>query len=323
MRRGIVQQHANIRRPGEGEKQGMHGTGSGEGVKGVPDVDSTRVTRTPSPDSKPIPTSDAALTAEEAARLRTQMESLTNMSKGYRLYVWLACFFCSCLIIADIVGIKLFRIPLGVALPLPGLDSPIEAIVHTCGMLTFPVTFILTDLINDYYGKKGARRITWMGLAMASFVFVVINIAEHMPYLDAPYNVRKESFDAVFSSAKIMYVASLIAYTVGQLSDIFLFGVIKKLTRGRYIWLRATGSTLISQFIDSVIVSVMAWHVLRHIFPEEGSPPMALQDAVKTGLTGYVLKFFLAIGVTPVIYIGHMLIRKYIGIRPLPSDQIS
>jgi uncharacterized integral membrane protein (TIGR00697 family) len=252
--------------------------------------------------------------------MREQMESLTNMSKGHRLYIWLACFFCSCLIIADIVGIKLFRIPLGVAVPFPWMDSPIDAIVHTCGMLTFPVTFILTDIINDYYGKKGARRVTWLGLAMASFVFVVINIAQYMPYLDAPYNVRQEAFDAIFASSKLMYVASLIAYTVGQLSDIFLFGVIKRFTGGRMIWLRATGSTLISQFIDSVIVAVMAWHVLRHIFPEEGSPPMLLEDAAKTGVTGYVLKFFIAIAVTPLIYLGHALIRRYIGLRPLPSD---
>ncbi len=228
------------------------------------------------------------------------------LSVPQRVYVWLAGFFIASLLVADIVGIKLFKL------------GPVE---HTCGMLTFPVTFLLTDLMNEYYGKKGARRVTWLGLAMGLYVFVVLNVAQAMPYLPAPYNVSQESFDAVFGSAKVMYVASLCAYLVGQLSDIALFGFFKRLTGGRYIWLRATGSTVISQMIDSFIVSLLAFKVGREVFADPSSPPAPFVDILKIAATGYVLKFFIAIGLTPVIYLGHAVLRSGFGLVPLPPEQ--
>ncbi len=229
-----------------------------------------------------------------------------TLSLQQRVYVWLAGFFVASLLIADIVGIKLFKV------------GPVE---HTCGMLTFPVTFLLTDLINEYYGRKGARRVTWIGLAMGLYVFAVINIAQYMPYLDAPYNVGRDHFDAVFGSAKVMYVASLCAYLVGQLSDIALFGFFKRLTRGRYIWLRATGSTVVSQMIDSFIVSLLAFKIGREIFPDPGAPPAPFADILKIAATGYILKFFVAIGITPLVYLGRAILQSRFGLVPLPPDQ--
>lgn len=247
---------------------------------------------------------------------------MTDLTTPQKVYVWLTGLFVTCLIIADIVGIKLFRLPLGFSLPVPWSDSPITSIVHTCGMLTFPVTFILTDLINDYYGRTGARRITWIGLVMATFVFVIINIAQYMPYpQELTFNIQREHFEAVFASAKLMYVASLCAYLIGQMSDIFLFAVIKRLTRGRFIWLRATGSTLISQFIDSVVVAFLAWYLLPRMFPTDGKTPADLGTSLEIGLTGYILKFALAIGVTPIIYLGHSILRRQFGLVPLPPDE--
>lgn len=245
---------------------------------------------------------------------------MTDFTTSQKVYVWLTGFFVACLIIADVVGIKLFRVPIGFSIPVPWDKAPITAIEHTCGMLTFPVTFILTDLINEYYGKKGARRITWIGLVMATFVLGVMMLAGAMPHLDAPYNIDQAHFDAVFGSSKIMFVSSLCAYTIGQLCDIFLFGVIKRMTGARFIWLRATGSTLVSQLIDSVAVAFFAFFLLRKLFPDPGSPPAALEEAIRIGLTGYVLKFFLAIGVTPLIYVGHAILRRGFGLTPMPAN---
>lgn len=222
-----------------------------------------------------------------------------------RVYVWLAGFFVASLLVADIVGIKLFKI------------GPVE---HTCGMLTFPVTFLLTDLLNEYYGKKGARRVTWLGLAMGLYVFGVINVSQYMPYLDAPYNVSRDHFDAVFGSAKVMYMASLCAYLVGQLCDIALFAFFKRLTRGRHVWLRATGSTVVSQMIDSFIVSLLAFKVGRELFPDAGNPPAPFADILSIAATGYVLKFFIAIGITPLIYLGRALMERWGGLVPLPPE---
>ena len=190
-----------------------------------------------------------------------------SIHSAQALYTWLASFFVACLLIADVIGIKLFRIPLGTSFRLPGLAQPIDAIQHSCGMLTFPVTFLLTDLLNEYYGKRAARRVTYIGLVMALFVFGVINLAQTMPYLPATYNIAQEHFDAVFASAKIMYIASVSAYLVGQLADIWVFHWLKKLTRGRLLWLRATGSTVISQTLDSFVVSYIAFSFGRHCFP--------------------------------------------------------
>lgn len=223
-------------------------------------------------------------------------------------YIWLTAFFVACLLVADVVGIKLFRIRLF------GLT-----VEHTCGMLTFPVTFMLTDLLNDYYGKAAARRVTYIGFAMAGFVFGVINLAQAMPYLDAPYNIAPEHFDAVFANARVMYVASLGAFLVGSLLDIALFGVMKRWTGGRMIWLRATGSTVVSQVFDSLIVSYLAFGLGRQLFPS-GSPPAPLPDILKIAATGYTLKFVLAVGITPLIYLGHAVLRNVMGMTPLPPE---
>jgi hypothetical protein len=241
--------------------------------------------------------------------------SPVSLNTGQSLYVWLAAFFVACLLVADIVGIKLFRIPLGFTIYLPILGKSIDAVEHTCGMLTFPVTFLLTDLLNEYYGKRAARRVTYIGLVMALFVFGVINIAQWMPYLPADFNVSRENFDAVFGSAKVMYIASVTAYLVGQLCDIWVFHMLKKLTRGRLLWLRATGSTVISQTLDSFVVSYLAFGLGRRLF---GGPSAGFGEIANIALTGYLLKFVIAVAITPLIYAGRGVIQRVFGLVPLP-----
>lgn len=243
------------------------------------------------------------------------------MSVQQRLYVWLTGLSVSCLLISDIIGIKLFRIPLGFTVHLPLLNRSIDAIEHTCGMLTFPVTFLLTDLINEYYGKRAARRVTWICMTMALFVFVVINIAQALPYLPAAFNVKPEAFDAVFGSAKIMYLASVTAYVVGQLFDIWVFHLLKRVTRGRALWLRATGSTVVSQMIDSFVVSYLAFGLGRRVLVSPDSPsPAPFADILAIAATGYLLKFVLAVGITPLIYAGHAVLHRVFGLSPLSAE---
>lgn len=222
-----------------------------------------------------------------------------------RLYVWLAALSVTCLLIADLIGIRLFKI---------------GVVEHTCGMLTFPLTFLLTDLINEYYGKKGARRVTYIAFTMAIFVFIVINISQTMPRLEADFNVNEDAYNAVFGSAKIMYIASLCAYLVGQLSDIALFGMIKRLTSGKLIWLRATGSTVVSQMLDSFVVSYLAFGLGPSLFPQPGKTAAAFSDVLHIAATGYTLKFIIAIAVTPFIYMSHAAMRKWFGLIPAPVE---
>ena len=241
-----------------------------------------------------------------------------RFSTPQQIYLWLATFSAACLIIADIVGVKLFQIPLPYSFTLPVVGE-ISSITHTCGMLTFPVTFLITDTVNEFYGKRAARRLILLGFSMALFVFLVINIAQAMPAWDVPFNVTQSSFDSIFGSAKIMYIASLIAYVVGNLADISLFGIIKKLTGGKMIWLRSTGSTVISQFIDSFFVRWIAFYIGRRMFPGGGTP-MSMPEVLKTACTGYTLKFVIAIALTPVIYACHALLKRSFGLTPIRPD---
>ncbi len=225
-----------------------------------------------------------------------------------KVYAWMTAMVVACLLVADVVGVKLFRVePFGIT------------VEHTCGMLTFPITFILTDLLNDYYGKAAARRVAFIAFTMGAMVFGVINLSLAMPSLPAPFNVPDSAFEAVFAKARIMYVASLAAFIVASLLDIWIFGLFKRATKGRFLWLRATGSTVISQVFDSLVVSLLAFHLMPAWLGMGSEMIAPVGDALKIAATGYVLKFVLAIAITPLIYAGHSVLRS-LGMRPLPAQ---
>jgi queuosine precursor transporter len=238
-----------------------------------------------------------------------------------RVYLWLAALFVASLLVADVLGVKLFQIPLGFSFHVPWQDAPIDSITHTCGMLTFPITFLLTDLVNEFYGKKEARRLVWIGFGAGGFAFVVINIALAMPHWNVPFNIEAKSFDDVFSSSRIMYIASLAAYLIGSMSDIAMFGWLKRLTGGKNVWLRATGSTVVSQAIDSFVVTWLAFSVMRVLLPSD-LPAMPMGEVLRTAATGYLLKFVIALLLTPVVYAGRWLMRTRFGLAPIPVEAV-
>lgn len=242
-----------------------------------------------------------------------------EFSRAQLVYLWLTALFVASLLVADVLGVKLFRIPLGFSFSVPWQADRIDAIQHTCGMLTFPITFLLTDLINEFYGKRAARRVIWIGFASGGFVFLVMNVALAMPHWEVPFNIAATSFDDVFSNSRVMYVASLAAYLVGSFSDIALFGWLKRITAGKRVWLRATGSTVVSQAIDSFIVTWLAFSVARSAL-SGGLPAMPFGEVLKTAATGYMLKFVIALVLTPVIYLGRWVMRTRFGLVPLPVE---
>jgi hypothetical protein len=238
--------------------------------------------------------------------------SAAHLSRPAIVYTILAAASTMCLVIGDVVGSKLFEF--NAWLPLIG-DFKVH---HTAGMLTFPVTFLITDWLNDYFGKRAARRVVLISFAMGLLSFLAIQAARALPHWDVPFNVPKEAVEAIFGSASVMFVASLCAYLVGAFCDIFIFAKAKNLTGNRFIWLRATGSTVISQLIDSFVVTTLAFSVGRHLFG--GGVPMPPGEVVATALTGYTLKFVIAIAITPLLYLGHGLIHRFTGLQPLPPN---
>ncbi|QSQ22304.1 queuosine precursor transporter [Pyxidicoccus parkwayensis] len=222
------------------------------------------------------------------------------LDRRIQLFVVLAAVFVISLVVGDIISVKLFEVNLG----------PITAVM-SIGMLPFPVTFLLTDILNEFYGKKAARFITWVGFFMAIFSFLVIAIAVRVPWAPltrAPdwQGAVESTFNNIFAGSQRILMASMVAYLIGQFSDIAIFNLLKRITRNKMLWLRATGSTLVSQLIDTVVVQFIAWSGL-----------LSTSTIFNIIYTSYVVKLLVAVGLTPFIYLGHTFVERKLGIQPV------
>lgn len=176
-------------------------------------------------------------------------------------------------------------------------------------------TFVITDLLNEFYGKKAARFVTLVGFAMALVAFGIIQVAIEVPWapftLEASWTATNQaSFDNVFAGSKRILFASMVAYLIAQFLDIGVFHLLKRLSHNRYLWLRATGSTVVSQLVDTIIVQVIAWVGV-----------MPLLDIAWLCVNSYAIKLLVAIGLTPVIYAGHALLERRLGLRAVQVDE--
>jgi hypothetical protein len=215
------------------------------------------------------------------------------MDKRIKLYTLLSSIFLSALILAEITGSKLIQLPITEGL----------VFTMTMGVVPFPVTFIVTDIINEYYGRKGIRYVTFMGMAMILFVLVLLRIDMVIPAASfSPVN--DEAFNMVFSASGRIIVGSLTAYIIGQLIDISVFHYLREKTGAKLLWLRATGSTIVSQLMDSFVVLFIAF-----------SGTLVVEQIVSVGITNYIYKFLIAVLITPLLYIVHRLIDRYLGME--------
>lgn len=211
------------------------------------------------------------------------------MTRKDVLYPWLCGLFVAALITADLIGGKLFRVA--------GHDL-------SAGMLAFPLTFLLTDVINEFYGARATRRVTYIGLGAALFALAIIWVAARAPTSpESP--VSGDDFQRIFGWSIRLYFASLGAYLVGQLIDIAIFTGLRRLTRARFLWLRATGSTLASQWIDTLVVSFGMWGG----FKSTGFILALARDS-------YVVKLVVALALTPLIYAVHALLSRLLRRGP-------
>jgi hypothetical protein len=226
-----------------------------------------------------------------------------------RVFLVLSAINVTALLVANMIGVKLFSFELDL-----GFLAPFK-VEHTAGMLAFPITFVLTDLINEFYGRQAARLTAWIAFAMALVAFVIVSVGRSMPILEGiPGTADARSFEVVFGGSTLMTLASIVAFLLGSMLDIAIFGFFKRLTRGRLVWLRATGSTLVSQLMDSFVVTILFFQVAQGLTGGEVASPGFV---IRTALTGYILKFVLAIALTPLIYLGRMLLRRVVGLEPL------
>ena len=237
--------------------------------------------------------------------------AVTLLNRRAKVYFVLAAINVTALVIANVIGVKLFVFDADLGL------GPF-AIEHTAGMLAFPVTFLLNDLINEFYGRKAARFVAWMSFYMALFGFVLISVARALPTLEGiPGTADDKSFELIFGGSALMTLSSIVAFLFGSLLDIAVFGFFKRVTGGRFVWLRATGSTVVSQLFDSFIITILFFQVAQGL---TGGVVAPVDFVVKTALTGYVLKFVIALILTPQIYFGRWIIRRVVGLEPLKGE---
>jgi queuosine precursor transporter len=246
----------------------------------------------------------------------------TDQSKpiGYdetrtRLYVVLAAIFVTCLVLGDVVGGKAFRLTLWETEKLVDVGGatmqtlvPVTTGAISVGMILFPVTFLLTDVINDFYGRRGAQFITLVGAAMATLAYFALVLTTALP-IDPESYFQQGEYAKIFGGSAKLFIASIIAYLVGQLLDIHVFQFWKRLTQSKHIWLRATGSTLVSQIVDTAIINTIFWGGVADKTPG--------WIAAKIGRE-YLIKVLVAILLTPLVYAIHAYLVRVLRLKPEP-----
>ena len=235
--------------------------------------------------------------------------------KKHRLFIILSGIFLTNALIAEMIGVKIFsaEATLGLEpahLDIFGFNMDFNL---TAGAVIWPVVFITSDLINEYFGQPGVKRISYLTALLIGYSFVVIFLTMKLPpaawWLDANkvdsagnfFNMDF-AFNKIFGQGQRIIIGSLSAFIIGQLADVWIFQKLRKITGHKMLWLRATGSTLVSQFIDSFVVLFIAFY---------GTFSNGQITAI--GITNYIYKFIIAIALTPLIYAGHSIIDKYLG----------
>jgi uncharacterized integral membrane protein (TIGR00697 family) len=232
-----------------------------------------------------------------------------------KLFVVLAGIFIANALLAEFVGIKIFALEptLGIEPLNWNLFGQTGSLSFTAGVLLWPVVFVLTDVINEYFGRRGVRFISYLAIGLILYAFAFIYLAIDLPPADwwpSAYQGQgienmQAAFAGIFGQGLWVIGGSLIAFLVGQLLDVSIYHRVRKITGERMIWLRATGSTLFSQLVDSYIVLYIAFVI--------GPQQWGMSQFLAVGTVNYAYKVVAAIGLTPLIYLAHHLIDRYLG----------
>lgn len=236
-------------------------------------------------------------------------------SRPARLFIALSGLFVTNALIAEFVGVKIFA--LEDTLGLPPFDWRLfgqsGSLSFTAGVMLWPIVFIMTDIINEYFGVRGVRFISWLAVGFISYAFLFAYLAIELAPAGWWMAVGGErgvpdmqaAFASIFGQGLWTIGGSITAFLIGQLIDVAVFHRILRVTGERFVWLRATGSTAVSQLVDSFVVLYIAF-VLG---PQHW--PVGLFLAV--GTVNYCYKMLMAVALIPLLYAGRRLIQAYVG----------
>lgn len=246
----------------------------------------------------------------------------TLSDKSTRLFILLSCFFIGNAIIAEFIGVKVFSLEHTLH------SEPVNWQILggrwnfdlTAGGIIWPFVAVFTDIINEYYGQKGVKFLSWLGVGLIAYAFFIMNSAIHLTPSAWWVHSQQEkgisdmnlAFNAIFGQSMGIIIGSLVAFIVSQILDVMIFHFIKKRTGEKYLWLRVTVSTLFSQLVDSFIIVFIAFYFYPMFF-STNSQPWTVTQATMICLGGYLYKFTMAILMTPVIYGVHYAIERYLG----------
>jgi len=190
------------------------------------------------------------------------------------IFVGLACFFVTCLLISNIIAGKLIQV-FGLVLP--------------AAVILFPVAYILGDVLTEVYGFRRSRLVIWVGFAANAFMAIVFLMTLSLPYPEFWGN--QEAFAAVLGFTPRLVVASLIGYFVGEFTNSMVMSRMKLLTKGRWLWTRTIGSTMVGEGIDTVLFISIAF---------AGSLPA--NGLIAMIITQYLWKLGYEVAATPLTY---------------------
>lgn len=242
--------------------------------------------------------------------------------KRQNLFIVLMGIFLTNALLAEMVGIKIFSLEQTLNMAPAQLaitDNWVLDFNLTAGVVLWPVVFITTDIINEYFGKKGVRKITLLTVAFIIYAFLIIAMVTRLSpaqfWLDLNSTTPDgQNFDVNYAFNKIylqaagIIIGSLVAFLIGQFLDVFVFHKLRYITGSKMLWLRATGSTLISQLIDSFVVLTIAFYFLA---PDANR--WTLDQVFAVGTINYIYKFIVAVALTPLLYLAHGIIDRYLG----------
>lgn len=232
--------------------------------------------------------------------------------KKQNLFMFLSALFLTNAIVAEIIGVKIFSLEKTLGLQpaqIPLLDGLTLDFNLSAGVVIWPVVFITSDLINEYFGKAGVRKISYMAAGFIAYMFLAISAvtalspASFWEGLYPDFNINT-AFSTIFRQGLGIIIGSLTAFLIGQLLDVVVFHWLRQQTGKGMIWLRATGSTLVSQLIDSFIVLAIAFKLFG---------TWDWNQVISVGIINYCYKGLVAILMTPVLYLAHNLIDQYLG----------
>lgn len=236
-------------------------------------------------------------------------------SRPARLFTALAGLFLTNALIAEFIGVKIFALEDTLGLPPFGwqLFGQSGSLSFTAGVMLWPIVFVMTDVINEYFGVRGVRFVSWLAVGFIAYAFVFAYLAIGLAPAGWWVSVgavagvpdMQAAFAAIFGQGLWTIGGSITAFLIGQLIDVTVFHWIRRRTGERWIWLRATGSTAVSQLVDSFVVLYIAF-VLG---PQQW--PITLFLAVGTVNYGY--KMVMAIALIPLLYLARRVIRAYLG----------